>query len=435
MENEELRRIALKLIKRGMDAVDPKKMVERAVKRDGDILYIMGEAYDLKGYDKILLFGIGKASVKMASAFRDIEIDDGLILTNAVDEHSNRCPVDIRIVSHPYPEIQNLEASKELISKLHGVTNSLIIFLVSGGGSAMFSLPPDEISLEDIRELNRSMVTSGMDIASINTVRKHVSKIKGGQFAEICRDKGTLIGLLISDVVGDDPSNIASGPTHGDHTSYNDAISTIKSWDLWDRIPKKVRMHLELGSEGRLEDTPESVVAKNHIICNNMDALEAMKEMGEDMDIKTVILTSQNTGEAKEVAKTVTVIAKEIRDTENPFEPPVALLMGGEMTVNLKGPLCEDAKGGPNREFVLSAAISLEGEDGIVVASVDSDGSDGTGKAGAIADGDSVRRCALDPKICLDEHRTQDFFDSIGDSIDLEKGLNINDLSVIMIGL
>ncbi len=428
MNNKKLRRIALEMIHAGVEAADPERSVRDLVKLENGILHIADKEFILSEYEEILLFGIGKASVPMASAFDTLNVTDGLVLTN---KDENDCPVPVRVVKHPYPDETNLEASKELLSKLD-TKNALIIFLISGGGSSMFTVPAEGISIGDLNDLNRLLVTSGMDIGEINTVRKHVSQVKGGRLARTCKDKVTLIGLILSDVVGDDLSNVASGPTCPDQTAYEDAADILERWDLWEKIPGNVSKHLQKGLAKEIEDTPRTVKAINILVGNNMAALEGMKKCGEENKIHTIILTSENVGEAKSTAKKMMDLAKKIQDTGSPYEPPIAFVMGGEMTVKLGSFIEEENLGGPNREFLLSAAMEIKGKN-IIVASVDSDGTDGRGKAGAIADGNTIRRSHMDAMKCLNEHRSQEFFDSIGDSIELDSETNVNDLTVVMI--
>ncbi len=434
MKIDKLREIALEMILAGVKSADPERLVREAITLDKGTLIIDDSIFNLADYDHILLFGIGKASVPMASAFMMLDIDDGLVLTNNKVPEQKNCPVPIRVVEHPYPSKKNLDASQELLSKLDEVKDALIIFLVSGGGSSMFTLSAEDISIKDINKLNRLLVTSGMGIHEINTVRKHVSQVKGGRFAKMCENRGTLISLIISDVVDDDISSVASGPTCADHTTYEDSVRLLKGWELWDRVPAAVREHLERGLAGDVKETPYEVKAVNLLVGSNITALEGMKRCGEENGIPSIILTSKNVGEAKCTAKNMMDIAKKIRDNGMPYEPPIALILGGEMTVKFDKDISEENLGGPNREFVLEAAIQIKGRDNMVVASVDSDGVDGRGKAGAIADGESVRRSSMDAKTCLEEHRSQEFFDHMGDSIELESETNVNDLTVIIIG-
>lgn len=433
MNTQEMRELCSEMIIAGVKAANPEYLVKKAVKHHNGVLYVKDSAYPLKEYDGVLLFGIGKASVPMASAFHGLEISDGLVLSNTAPDDT-RCPVPVRKVEHPYPESVNVDASRELVSKLEGVENALIIFLVSGGGSSMLTLPVTGITINEINDLNRMLVTSGMDIRAINTVRKHLSTVKGGRFAGLCQGKGTLVSLILSDVTGDDPGSIASGPTSSDDTTYGDAVSILKEWSLWNRVSQGIRNHLEAGVRGEFEDTPRKVISINHMIGNNMTALRGMKKFGEERGTPTVILTSGNTGEARYAAQTIMAIAKEIQDTGNPFKPPVALVMGGEMTVKLGDNIPDDALGGPNREFVLSAAMQIDGRKNLVVASADSDGIDGRGKAGAVADGDTIGHRVAYAKRCLEEHRSQDLFDALDDSLEFESMTNVNDLTVIMIG-
>lgn len=431
MNIEEMRQIALDMIDVGVRAADAEELVKDTLDYKEGVLSIGDRDFKLSDYDDVIILGIGKASVPMASAFSRSIITDGLVLTNNITSDPTRCPVPIRTVDHPYPDESNLEASKELVSKIDGLRNALIIFLVSGGGSSMFTVPPDNVSIDDMTKLNRLLVTSGMNIGEINTIRKHVSQVKGGKFAHLCQGKGTLISLIISDVVGNDLSNIASGPTCADTSTYEDAVRVLKNYGLWNKIPENIRLHLERGMSGDIEENPKVVDAHNILIGDNMTALEAMKKFGDKKGFDSVILTDEKVGEARYAAKSMMNRVKKLYEDGKRYQKPIALISGGEMTVKVD----ETVKnmGGPNREFVLSSALDIQGCN-IVVASVDSDGVDGCGKAGAIADGYTILRSSLDAEKYLEEHRTQDFFDAVGDSIEFESHTNVNDLTVVLVG-
>lgn len=433
-KTKKLRKIALEMIKNGVKSADPENLIESNIEVKDNIIRIVDEEFDREDYEKIVVFGVGKASVSMASGLKKINPDDGLIITKIGNVYENhKSPVDIREAYHPYPKQENLEAAEEILYKLENINDALIIFLVSGGGSALFLSPVEGISVSEMNRLNKLLVKSGANISQINSVRKHVSRVKGGRFAELCSGKGDLVSLIISDVVGDDLSVIASGPTYPDHKTFQDAVEVLNEYDLWNKIPERVKNHLEKGIERLIEETPKELDVDNFLIGNNMSALKGAAKVAKNDNFKTLILTSQNQGEAKEVAKPYMGIAKEIQDTGNPVEPPSALIIGGEMTVTFENIDLENVKGGPNREFVLASALELQDRENIVVASVDSDGIDGIDKAGAIADCDTIQRSKLDAKKYLREHNTQEFFEELDDSIEFDSRTNVNDITVILI--
>ncbi|MBL8143166.1 MAG: DUF4147 domain-containing protein, partial [Acidobacteria bacterium] len=311
----------------------------------------------------------------------------------------------------------------------------LVVFLISGGGSALFTAPPPGVGIDDLFTLNQLLMKWGGNIHQINAVRKHVDQVKGGRLARLCADRSaTLVSLILSDVVGDDLSVVASGPTYPDHTTFADAIGLLQRFGVWDECPASVRAHLESGLHApgmeSLRTLPPNV--HNFLIGNNAVAVNAAAEVAARNGFAPMVLTTQNTGEAREVAKTVMAIAREVQDSGQPIQPPAALIVGGEMTVTFNW---DERNGfGPNREFVLSAALEIAGRHGIVVAAADTDGEDGQGKSGAIADGDTIGRSRLDARHQLKTHKSEVFFDDLGDSLQFESRTNVNDLVVVLVG-
>ncbi len=430
MDDDTLREVAMKIIKAGMVGADPRKLLSRYVK--GRKLSLPdGTRYHDDDFSEVLLFAVGKASQRMASAFEEWCLDDGLVITDkratveSLDLHIRQC-------SHPLPSAENVQATKEVLYRLEGTKDALIIFLISGGASSLLCLPEENIPLDDVVELNRMLISSGATIHEINTVRKHISQVKGGRLAEFCGGKGTVISLIVSDVAGDDLSAVASGPTLPDKTTFSDAKKVLKRYSLWRKTPSSVKAHIEKGIVGDINETPTKIEAHNYLVGSNHNALQAAAEESRKHGIPPMILTSQNQGEAKEVAKTITGIAKECQDSGNPALPPVSLLVGGEMTTDMSATK-KSVRGGPNREFVLSSSILLQNRSNIVVAAVDTDGVDGRGKAGAVADGRTIDRSGFDPFQALKEHSTEKFFDELDDSIELPITTNLNDLIVILI--
>lgn len=440
MDYAQYRKTAADMILAGVRAADPTEAVKRNVTLEGDTLRICDLTFSRKALDRILLFSVGKASTRMASAFESVvKPDAGLAITKLGAEIDVIELETIPIVRayHPEPRAVNMEATETVLGMVRDIKpgeNVLVVLLVSGGGSALFTAPPPGVSVDDLFKLNQILMKWGGNIYQINTVRKHIDQVKGGRFARTCTEKGaTVVSLILSDVVGDDLSVVASGPTYKDLSTFADAIALLKQFKVWDECPAAVKEHLEAGllnpAMESLRELPPNV--HNYLIGNNMVALRAAEAVAAAAGFNTMILTSQNTGEAKEVAKSYMGIAKEVQDSGNPIQPPAALIVGGEMTVTFKW---EERDGfGPCREFVLSSALEIAGREGIVVAGADSDGEDGQGKSGAVADTRTIARASLDPLFHLHKHEAEAFFDHLGDSLLFESRTNVNDVIAILV--
>jgi len=435
------RELASEMILTGVKAADPRQSIKGSVRVEGKTLTVREDTYSLEDYDRILLFGIGKAATPMCQAFEEIlKPDAGLVITKIGEEI---CIADVKTIPvkrafHPEPRKENAEYSRMILDMIDAIGEGervLVFLMVSGGGSALFSCAPETVSIEEKFALNQLLMKCGANIHDINTIRKHCSDVKGGKFGKRVAAKGaTLISLILSDVVGDDLSVIASGPSYKDATTFEDAIRLMKQYGIWEETPASIREHMRRGLENPDWEPPREVPenVRNYLIGNNLSALEAAKAVAVREGFNAMILTSQNTGEAKIVAKAYMGIAKEIQDSQNPVQSPVCLIVGGEMIVTFNW---EDRDGfGPTREFVLSSAIEIQGRKNIVVAGCDSDGVDGDGKSGAIADGNTVARATLDAKHCLDKHDAEMFFDSLDDSIQFVSMTNVNDIIVIFVG-
>lgn len=442
MTHAQFRKTAIDMILAGVKAADPTEAVTRSVRVDGDRLEICDLAFSRAALDRVILFSVGKASLAMAGAFEQVlRPDAGLAITKigAEIDAVGLTSLPIERAYHPEPRAINVEASQRILDTIAAIRPGervLVVFLISGGGSALFTAPPPGVGIDDLFRLNQLLMKWGGTIHQINAVRKHVDQVKGGRFARLCADKGaTLVSLILSDVVGDDLSVVASGPTYPDETTFADAIGLLQRFGVWDECPASVRAHLESGLNDpgmeSLRTLPPNV--HNFLIGNNAVAVKAAAEVAARNGFAPMVLTTQNTGEAREVAKTVMAIAREVQDSGQPIQPPAALIVGGEMTVTFNW---DERNGfGPNREFVLSAALEIAGRRGIVVAAADTDGEDGQGKSGAIADGDTIGRSRMDARHQLKIHKSEVFFDELGDSLQFESRTNVNDLVVVLLGL
>ncbi|MEM2110277.1 MAG: glycerate kinase [Candidatus Bathyarchaeia archaeon] len=437
------REIALEVIEKALEAVDPKKIIESRVNLKNNILNINGKTFDLKNFKRIYVIGGGKASGSMAEALEKIlgnRIEAGFVVVphGTASEYQTK-RIKLHEAGHPVPDESSVEGSKKLLS-LAGCAEreDLVICLVSGGGSSLMSLPRDGISLVDKQKTTELLLKSGATINEMNTVRKHISGFKGGQLAEKAYP-ATIISLLLSDVVGDPLDVIASGPTVPDSTTFRDAVYVLKKYDLWHKIPESVRKVISDGEKGLIQETPKRdnpvfdkvhnmVIGNNRLAC--LSAMDELKKLG----LTALFLSSFVEGEAKNVGLILSALAKEIVTSSNPSPPPLGVVIGGETTVTVTG----KGKGGRNQEIALAAALQIKGIEKVVIASVSTDGIDGpTDAAGAIVDGGSIFRSEdmkLDARDYLKNNDSYSFFSKIGDLIYTgPTGTNVNDLSILIV--
>jgi len=440
---DELRRAAEQIARSAIEAVDPEVLMRACVKREGDRLTIKENSVDLNDFGKVIVVGAGKAGASMALAVEDIlgdRISGGVIVVK--DGHSK--PLQkIRIVEagHPVPDRRGMEAADAIVSLLesHARPETLVLCLISGGGSALLPLPRDPVSLEDTRETTGLLLRCGASINEINVIRKHISKIKGGQLARAA-SPARLFCLLLSDVVGDALDTIASGPAVGDPSTFSDCREIMGRYKIWREAPQSVRKTIERGLRGEIEETPKPADrifdrVSNVIIGNNYMALRAASDRAISLGYATLILSSRIAGEAREVGTVLAAIAIEAFRSGNPLPRPACILAGGETTVTIQG----DGTGGRNQELALAAALELASEKGIVMACVGTDGTDGpTDAAGAIVDTTTVERArkhGLDPVGYLNNNDSYNLLGPIGDLLVTgPTGTNVMDLMIALVG-
>jgi hydroxypyruvate reductase len=396
---------------------------------------------------RVLVVGAGKAVASMALAVetcwqkgaRQHAELDGIVITR----YGHGLPLErIRVVEagHPLPDEHGEQATRAIlheVQKLDG--NDLLLCLLSGGGSSLLSLPIDGISIHDLRSVTAKLLRCGASIQEINTVRKHLSAVLGGRLAASCR--APVLALIISDVTGDDPTHIASGPCAPDPTTYSDALATLASYRI--NAPAAVMETLLAGVHGKLTETPKPGDAafnqvENRVIASARGSLLAAKEYLESQGMPAVILGDAVTGEARDVAKVMAAITKEVRLHEQPWKPPVALVSGGETTVTVGKDGRGDGRGGRNAEFLLSLAIELDGLEGIYALACDTDGIDGTeDNAGAIITPDSLRRAkrqGINASALLAANDTYTFFELLDNLIVTgPTRTNVNDYRAILL--
>lgn len=442
MNKAKLRQDALAIFHAGLKAVDAKAAVHRFIQRDGDNLTIADRKYDLKKHDRILVVGAGKAGAAMAAAVEEIlgdRISAGII--NVKYGHlENLRKIKLTEAGHPLPDDSGLRGARDLAQLLeNGDAGTLVIGLISGGGSALLPLPADGISLPEKQDVTKRLLACGASINEMNAVRKHLSRIKGGQLARLAYP-ATVVTLILSDVVGDCLDVIASGPTVPDPSTFEDVKSILEKYQLMDTLPEPVNARVQKGLRGEIPETPkpgDEVFSKmqNVIIGSNIQALLAAEVKARSLGYKTLVLSSSIEGETREVARVHAAIAKEINSSNHPIPRPACVISGGETTVTLHGL----GKGGRNQEFVLAAAIVIAGLENTAIFSAGTDGTDGpTDAAGAICDGQTIARAqavGLNPVEHLNQNNAYPLFQKLNDLIITgPTNTNVMDLRLVLVG-
>jgi hydroxypyruvate reductase len=383
---------------------------------------------------RTIVIGAGKASAAMASALERHWQGplEGIVITRY--GHATPCSrIEIVEAAHPVPDAAGLAATRRLLGLVQDLTeDDLVICLISGGGSALLTLPAPGISFEDKQALNKALLVSGASIAEMNCVRRHLSAIKGGRLAAACHP-ARVATLLISDVPGDDPLDVASGPTVADPTTCADALAIAAKYRI--PLPANVERVLRSG-DGESVKPGDPRLARNTLttIANPRMALEAARQVAQGAGVQVHLLGDAIEGESREVGKVMAGIARFCADHGQPFRPPCVLLSGGETTVTVRG----NGRGGRNTEFLLSLAIALQGRDGIYALAADTDGVDGHGDVtGAIVTPDTLKRAyeqGIRPANSLEENDGHSFFEALGDALVTGPTLtNVNDFRAILI--
>ncbi len=388
---------------------------------------------------RTIVIGAGKGSAQMASAFEkawaakhgDVPLE-GLVVTRygfgAPCKH-----IEIIEASHPVPDAAGLVASKRLLEIVSGLTeDDLVVALISGGGSALLPSPPQGMTLEDEITVNKMLLASGAPIAAMNAVRKHLSTIKGGRLAAAAHP-ARVYSLIVSDIPGDNPAFVASGPTVTDETTREDALKIVERYSL--DLPAAALAHLR-SAKADAPKPSDAVFAGHeyHVIASAGVSLEAAAKAARNLGVEAVILSDAIEGEAREVAHVHAAMAKQVLAKNQPFKKPVVILSGGETTVTVRG----KGKGGRNSEFLLSLAIDIDGADGITAFAADTDGIDGSeDNAGGFADSTSIARLfakGQDASSLLNKNDAWTAFDAIDDLfVPGPTGTNVNDLRAILI--
>lgn len=437
----QLRKAAGEIFQAALGAANPRVSMQRHLRRDGENLLVNGGVYDL-GQGKIYVVGAGKAAAAMAGAVEEVlgdRVSDGVVVVK--DGHG----VPLRRIrtheaSHPLPDARGVEGTAAILALLTRTRpEDLVIVLISGGGSALLPAPVEGIALREKQTATGELLASGATIEEINAVRKHCSRLKGGQLARAVQPASCLT-LVLSDVIDDPLDVIASGPTVPDPTTYEDALRVLSRYALHDRMPASIGRHLEKGSRGEVPETPKAGDAcfdksRHVIVGNNLESLLAARDRAARMGFHTLLLTTGLRGESREVARVLAAFLLETRRSGHPIPPPACLLLGGETTVTIRG----KGKGGRSQELALAVAIDIAGAEDCVIFSAGTDGSDGpTEAAGAVADGETCLRAKAagsDPLRALEDNDAYHFFQDLGDLIQTGPTLtNVMDVTLLLAG-
>ncbi len=429
------------IFRAAVTAVQPAPLIRKNVRLEGGILTIAQSAFDLSTIKHIYVTGAGKATAPMAQALEAIlgdAVSDGVIIV----KHGHTVPLRrIRTVeaAHPVPDENGMAGTQQLIKLVEQASDQdLVICLLSGGGSALLIDAPPGCSLQELRRFFGLLLASGADIAEVNTVRKHLSAVKGGGLARVAYP-AALVSLILSDVIGDPLDVIASGPTVADSTTFADAIQIVEKYHLVNKSPSSIWEYLQRGLRSKVPETPKAgdcifTNTTNCLIGSNHIALEAAQEKARQLGFYPQIVTDKIAGEASNVAGEVVRKAKQLA-TDGAVPKPACLLWGGETTVTIAG---TSGKGGRNQELALTAAIALENEPGIAVLSGGTDGTDGpTDAAGAVVDGftsSRAREKGINPEDFLAAHDSYNFFRQTGGHITTGPTLtNVMDIIVALV--
>jgi len=426
------RDLALECVEAGIEAAHPRQVVRSSVSLEGDRLTVADATYDLSEHEEVLLVGGGKATGTVATVLADILGDrptgGAIVTTESVDIPG----VESFEGGHPVPNEEGVRGARRVLELADGAgEETLVLAVITGGGSALMTAPAEGIDLADVQAVTDAMLEAGMEIHDINAVRKHVSAIKGGTLARRAAP-ATICTLVFSDVVGNDLSVIASGPTVPDDSTYADALDALDRYGV--EAPEAVRSRLEKGAAGDVPETPDAsdpaiAGVDTHVLADGMTALAAARDIADEAGYRTVILSSRIRGEAREAAKVHAAVAEECHATGTPVEPPAVVLSGGELTVTVRG----EGSGGPSTEFALASALELD-ELGTTVAAVDTDGIDGhADAAGGLVDSDTVTDAGPAREALANSDAATYLREHDGAVLTGPTGTNVNDIRAVVL--
>ncbi|MEJ7840598.1 MAG: glycerate kinase [Rubrobacter sp.] len=415
----------------GLAAADPKDAVLRSVRLEGDAVLAGDARFEP---ERIFVVAAGKAAGAMARAAEELfdgRVEAGIVVTK---EGHDAGPEALEAVfaSHPEPDERGVEASRKVREMVESLEEGdLLVALISGGASALLADPAPPIEIGDLKKLTQDLLKSGADIGEINTVRKHVSVLKGGGLARHAAP-AKVLALLLSDVVGDAPSSIASGPAAPDTTTLDGARAVLERYGI--EPPQSIAEHLENAEETPKPGDPIFDNVTNVVCGGGRHAVEAAADKARDLGYEPLVLSTTMTGDARAIASVCAAVVREALESGNPAPPPCAIVSGGEATVVVRGA----GTGGPNQEFALTLAVELDGVEGWAAFAADTDGNDGpTDAAGGLVDGGmaaKMREAGVDPARALEENDASAALEAGGALLVTgPTGTNVNDLRVVLV--
>ena len=415
----------------GLDAADPRDAVLRTVRLEGDAVRVEDASFEP---ERIFVVAAGKAAGAMARAAEELfggRIASGLVVTK---EGHDAGPEGFETVfaSHPEPDEGGVEAARKVRELADSLgEGDLLVAMISGGASALLADPAPPIELADLKKLTQDLLRSGADIGEINTVRKHVSVLKGGGLARLAAP-AKVLALLLSDVVGDAPSSIASGPAAPDTTTLDGTRAVLERYGI--DPPQSIAGHLEKAEETPKPGDPLFDNVSNVVCGGGRHAVEAAAGRARELGYEPLVLSTTMTGDARAIAAVCAAIVREALESGNPAPPPCAIISGGEATVVVRG----EGTGGPNQEFALTLALELDGVEGWAALAADTDGNDGpTDAAGGLVDGGTaakMREAGVDPDRALEENDARAALEAGGALLVTgPTGTNVNDLRVVLV--
>ncbi|WP_276248533.1 glycerate kinase [Haladaptatus sp. YSMS36] len=418
--------------------IHPQQLIDDHLTVDGSVLTVDGERYDLSTAGDVFIVGAGKGSSALAGALRERlgdRVTDGVV----VEKHGQGDSVpgiDVYEAGHPIPDDDGRRATQALLELVEAAgADDLVFVCITGGASAQLVAPPSDVSVADLASMTELLLHGGLPIEEINTVRKHVSTIKGGRLTERIAP-ATCVSLIIVDEVAGDPW----GPTVPDMTTYDDAIGVLARRNLWERVPASIRSHLEARHRGEVAETPPpesltGVPGQTVVLANATDLCEAAVAGAKKRGFNSMLLSSVIEGESRTVGTVLASIAKEIRHHDRPIEPPCVVVSGGETTVTISD---EAGTGGPNQELALQFAVDAAELPGVALLALGTDGTDGpTDIAGGLVDGTTARRARendIDLFSHLTGHDTSPALAELGDAVLTgATGTNVMDLRLLLV--
>lgn len=435
-----VRRRLERMLSAALRAVDPERAVTASLRRRGSTLLLGGDRIVLDAKGRVVVVGAGKAAATMARAVERVlgpRLNGGCVVT----KYGHRRPtkrIEVLEAGHPIPDHAGELAAARILKTVRELTaRDLLLVLLSGGASSLLPAPVPGLTLGDKQRATSLLLKSGATIQEINTVRKHLSAIKGGRLAAATRAR--VVSLILSDVLGDDLASIGSGVTAPDPTTFKEAHALLARYRLSARVPAAVSAHLKAGCRGARRETPKpgaSVFRRvtNHLVGNNQAAVDTVAREAWRQGMTPLVLTSTLTGEAREAAKVFGELAKQILERGRPLMRPCCIIAGGELTVTVKG----NGTGGRAQEFALAAAREIAGLRGVWIVGVGTDGTDGpTDAAGAVVDGNTWQRAArrrFNPGRALNRNDAYPLLKRLGCLIDTgPTGTNVNDLYLLLV--